>query len=271
MNSNSRDVIISGSSITETTAWPTWATWIQRRYKPKTFINTGIKGLGNEAILLHAIEQARAYSNPLIIVQLTNIDKWDWYVEDQNLLQQMQNEKHCINKFGGGGFWSTGSHWPKWKEHFRQNYYSQQYFTYRTVQLIHWFQLLCKSQNWQYYIIFDSPIFSVTEHQLNTGNISLEQCTAQTLLDNKLVESVARWVDTTDIYLPGIIGFAKLNNYQWFTPAIKGHPGSYVHYEFTKNIVAPVLDNILEPKISFDDFKVEAETFQKIFDSYAKS
>lgn len=269
MKSTSRDIIIGGSSITDTTAWPTWATWINYRYKPQSFINTGTKGLGNEAIILRAIEKAQEFLHPVIIVQLTNVDKWDWYVEDKNLLEQMQNEKHTVNLFGNGGFWSTGSHWPKWKEHYRDNYYSLEYFTYRTVQLIHWFQLLCKSMDWEYYIIFDSPVFSVTEQQLNTGVISKDQCGSQCLLNNKLVSTVAQWIDTSSIYLPGIIGYAKLNNHSWYTPSIKGHPGSYVHFEFTKNIIAPTLDNTLEPVMDFADFEEEAKTFQKIFNSYA--
>lgn len=270
MQSNPRDIVIGGSSITDATAWPTWATWINYRYQPRSFVNTGTKGLGNEAIILRAVEKAKEFADPVIIVQLTNVDKWDWYIEDKDLLQQMQNEKHTVNFFGNGGFWSTGSHWPKWKEYYRENYYSTEYFTYRTVQLIHWFQLLCKSHNWQYYIIFDSPIFSVTEQQLNSGNISVEECTSQKLLENQLVKTVAQWIDTSNIYLPGIIGYAKLNNHNWHTPTTKGHPGSYVHFEYAMNIIAPVLDKFLIPVTEFDEFKAEAKQFQKIFDTYAK-
>jgi hypothetical protein len=41
MKSNGRNVIVGGSSITDTSAWPTWATWLQYRYCPATFVNPG--------------------------------------------------------------------------------------------------------------------------------------------------------------------------------------------------------------------------------------
>jgi len=267
MKSNGRNVIVGGSSITDTSAWPTWATWLQYRYCPATFVNTGVKGLGNEAIILRAVAQAKKCLDPLIVIQLTNVDKWDWYVDNQNLLDEINQEKHASVKIGDGGFWSTGSHWPKWKQHYRANYYSQDYFVLRTVQMITWFQMLCAVQNWDHYIIFDSPIFSVTEQQLNTGQLSLEQCYKTDFLDTDLVKPFADLMSLQQIYTPGIIGYAKLNNFAWFTNKVKGHPGSLVHWHYAKEIVAPVLDSFLDPVQEFDDFEFEAKKWQQIFES----
>ena len=270
MTLNHRNIIISGSSITETTAWPTWATWIDRRYCPSTFVNVGHKGLGNELILLKAVEQAKKHKDPLLIVQLTNVDKWDWYVEDSELIKTINQEKHPIVNFDNYqdyGFWSTGSHFPKWKEYYKENYFSLNYFTYRTLQLIQWFQLLCQQHQWQYYIIFDSPIFSVTENYLNNGILSNEECYSTKLVDNTLSTIVFDLLDTTQIYLPGIIGYAQMNNYPWYNQKGKGHPGSLIHYYYTKDIICPVLDQILIPKQDFESFKDEALVFQMLFEN----
>lgn len=269
-NLNNRSIIVSGSSITDTTAWPTWATWVKHRYNPLDFVNCGVKGIGNELILIKAINEAKKHINPLIIVQLTNVDKWDWYVEDNRLTKLLTQEKHSLLTLSPSdsyGFWSTGSHFPKWKEYYKNNYFSLEYFTYRTMQLIMWFQQLCQQQKWQYYIIFDSPILSVTENYLNNGTLTTEECYSTNLLNNTLSKILVDLVDISNIYLPGIIGYAHLNMYPWFTEKIKGHPGSLVHYYYTKDIICPSLDRILEPKQDLSLVFNEAKTFQKLFDN----
>lgn len=268
MKLNNRSVIVSGSSITDTTAWPTWATWVNYRYNPLYFINCGIKGIGNELILFKAVAEAKKHKNPIVIVQLTNVDKWDWYVENTELAQSMLQEKHSLIKLSAddsNGFWSTGSHFPKWKEYYKHNYFSLEYFTYKTLQLIQWFQLLCQQEKWEYYIIFDSPILSVTESYLNTGNLTIDKCYSTDLINNTLSNTLFDLLDTKNIYFPGIIGYAKINSYPWYTEKIKGHPGSIIHYNYTKDIICPILDQIIEPVQNLDLFQKEAEQFQKLF------
>ena len=269
MKSNNRSVIISGSSITDDTSWPTWATWVKNRYNPTHFINCGIKGTGNELILTNAVAEAKKHENPIVIVQLTNVDKWDWYIENPDLTKLLVHEKHSLIKLANEdnhGFWSTGSHFPKWKEYYKENYFSLEHSTFRTIQLIQWFQMLCQSQGWQHYIIFDSPILSVTENYLNTGNLTVEDCFSTKLVDNTLNKVLFEFVDTSDIYLPGIIGYAKLNNHPWYTQKNKGHPGSLVHYHYTKDILAPVLDRIVDPVQPFESFVDEATVYQRLFE-----
>ena len=58
MIENKIPVIIGGASITNDSAWPTWATWVQRRYALKNVINVSAKGMGNEAILIKAAHAA---------------------------------------------------------------------------------------------------------------------------------------------------------------------------------------------------------------------
>lgn len=269
MQSNNRSIIVSGSSITDTTAWPTWATWVKHRYNPVQFVNCGVKGIGNELILLKAVAEAKKHTDPLIIVQLTNVDKWDWYVEDNNMARMLAQEKHplvTLSLDDSHGFWSTGSHFPKWKEYFKDNYFSLEYFTYRTIQLIMWFQDLCQKQKWEYHIIFDSPILSVTESYLNEGKITTEECYSTKLIDNTISKILIDLIDTKNIYAPGIIGYAHLNRYPWFTKKIKGHPGSLVHYHYTKDIICPRLDQVLEPIRDLELVLDEASVFQRLFE-----
>lgn len=259
-------VIVAGSSITTDTAWPTWATWLERRYQPP-LTNVSVKGMGNELILLRAVQAAQQYQSPLIVVQLTSVDKWDWHVEDSKLIDQINQEKHPIislNPKEPHGFWSTGSHFPLWKQHYGENYFGIEYAMFHTLMLIQWFQMLCAQQGWQYYILLDSPIMSVTEQQLNLGYLTNNECWAHTLTQNTLCQTIASTINLDNIYTPGLIGYAHLNRLSWYSRRFKGHPGSLTHYRFMKDIVAPQLDTILDPKVDFTMFEQEAIKFQTL-------
>jgi hypothetical protein len=260
-------IIVAGSSITTDTSWPTWATWIEKRYQPQKIINVSTKGMGNELILIKAVQAAQQCQHPLIVVQLTSVDKWDWYVENTNLTSQLNQEKHPIIRLASDdahGFWSTGSHFPLWKQHYSEHYFSLEHTMFQTLLLIQWFQLLCQQQGWQYYVLFDSPLLSVTEKQLNQGLLSDKECWAQTLIQNNLCQVLANLINFTDIYTPGIIGYAQINQLPWYSQRFKGHPGSLTHYQFTKNIMAPILDRFLVPQVNFETFEHEAIKFQTL-------
>jgi len=242
-----------------------------KRYALSNFVNTSVKGIGNEVILLKAIQQAKKYANPVVIVQLTNVDKWDWHVEHPDLAEKISHERHPLTKLDSAessGFWSTGSHFPLWKQHYKENYFSITYQMYHTLMLIHWFQLCCKANQWEHYILFDSPILSVIEQQLNTGQLTLEQCFEQQLTDNALCKVLVDNIDFSEIYCPGLIGYAKVNNLDWYSTSAKGHPGSLVHYLFAQDVVIPVLDKIILPDQDLENFRQEATIMQRIFDNY---
>ena len=260
-------VIVAGSSITTDTAWPTWASWLERRYQPNQLVNVSVKGMGNELILLRAVRAAQQCSTPMIVVQLTSVDKWDWHIENPKLINKINQEKHPIISLDANeshGFWSTGSHFPLWKQHYGEHYFGLEYNMFHTLLLIQWFQMLCDQQGWQYYILLDSPIFSVTEQQLNSGNLSDSECWAQTLTQNTLCQTIANTINLSNIYTPGLIGYAQLNRLPWYSNRFKGHPGSLTHYRFVKDIVAPVLDMTLAPKVDFTVFEQEATKFQTL-------
>ena len=262
-----RNVVVGGSSITNTDPWPTWATWLQKRYDAH-FIDVSVKGLGNEAIITKAVSQARMLDDPVLIVQLTNVDKWDWYVENTALIQQMNQEKHQITKISPedtAGFWGTGSHFPKWKAHYQEHYFGLQYQMWHTLLLINWLQMVCHSQQWNLYVIFDSPLLAVTEQQLNQGMLSAQECGSRNLTDNTLCRLVHDCIDWSDIYCPGLIGFAVLKDMPWFSEKNKGHPGSLVHWMFTQEVLVPVLDRWLRACHDLNLCRGEAQRMQDIF------
>ena len=270
MNSRST-VIFSGTSVTNDQAWPTWATWIKRHYGFKNVIDQSARGIGNEVILNRAVDAAfKASGDVYLLVQLTSVDKWDWYIQDAELMKKIQLEKHpgiLVDKNDQYGYWCTGSHFPLWKEHYKDNYFSIDHQTFKTLQLIQWFTMLCEKHNWKHQIIFESPLLSVTEQQLNTGQLTKDECVQTTLTENSLCRILNNSLDLEQFYLPGIIGYACINNLPWFHPTFKSHPGSLVHYYYARDIVCPALDQVFDAKSSFELLKPEAERFQNLFDS----
>lgn len=264
---NEHTVIISGSSITDSRAWPTWAYYVRKVFGWSDVVDTSIKGLGNEYILLRAIDQAKKAHNPFLLVQLTTTDKWDWYVDRKDLVEELSKEKHPllpINKNKNCGFWSTGSHFPLHKEYYRENYYSQDYFVWKTLSMIQWFRGVCAKHNWKYYILFDSPIFAVTEEQLNQNLATYQEI--DSFLKSPLSSIAADLWDFDDVYMPGLIGYAKSKNLPWWSEKFKGHPGSLVHWYFSRDIVIPELQKHFVCKHEIGDLLDEANTWQKLID-----
>jgi hypothetical protein len=240
-------VIISGASNTAG-VWPTWADIVQRSYAAN-FVNIGKKGLGNEAIILRALSSAwsvKPQSNIVILIMLTTIDKWDWYIDSPDLLEKFNKEKHTITKLqydSTGGFWCTGSWFPLEKELYYQNYYNEDYFTLKSLQMLSMFKQVCQQNNWKYHITFDSPIWSMTEKEL-TQKKTVE-------FDKKLIKTqLCQWLYNSscaseNVYEPGLIGFLHQINHPWFSKTLGAHPGSLGHLLFTKEHVFPFLNNFL--------------------------
>lgn len=262
-----RPIVISGSSITNDEAWPTWATWIRKVYKLTNVHDLSRKGLGNKTIILNAIKKAQEINDQslMILLQLTSVDKWDWYVQNSRIVNEIKNEKHpplLIHDSDVFGFWCTGSHFPLWKQYYKENYFSLNYSAFETLLMMQWFELLCHNNNWKYQIIFESPILSVTEQQLNLGMLTAEECNQKTLIDNSLCDLIK--INFDKIYQPGLIGYACINELEWFDKKYKAHPGSYVHYCFAKDVIAPQMDHAMSIESNFQIIEQEAKLFQGI-------
>jgi hypothetical protein len=112
--------------------------------------------------------------------------------------------------------------------------------------------------------LFDSPLLSVTEEQLNTGQLSVDECFDNKLVQNTLCKTIYELTDFDKIYQPGLIGYSCINNMTWYSDRFKGHPGSLVHYSFMKDVVSLELDKFLTPVVELDSFLEEATRFQKL-------
>ncbi len=240
-------VIIGGASNTNG-PWPTWSDIVKQRYHAD-WVDVSRKGLGNEAIMmkaLHAASTQSATDDIMIVVMLTSIDKWDWYVDRADLVARFRQEKHTVTQLSPdspGGFWGTGSWFPLDKAYFKEHYYSQDYFTLRSLQLLFMFKQICEQKGWHYHIVYDGPIWSMTEQELNQGT--------PIDLSNKLVGTeLCKWMyDALDIesltYTPGMIGFLDQNNLPWFSQTYGPHPGPLAHLAFAGSQLFPILDNRL--------------------------
>ena len=266
-------IVISGSSISDENTWPNYVTWIQKIYGWSNMINVSRRGLGNKTIILNAVNHARTLEgNIFLILQLTSIDKWDWYVESDDKVIVLKKEKHSIvhiDKQDPHGFWCTGSHFPLWKEIYLQNFYSNKYQAYDTLMSMQWFQMLCEKNKWKFFILFESPDFSVQESQLNKGLLSITECFETKLIQNKLCETIQ--IDLSEIYLPGLTGFACINGLPWFSKTYKSHPGSLVHFEFTKKIILPKLDQTFARVLNVDVLDEQAKKFQNLWSDIEQS
>ena len=263
-------IVIAGSSTTEDSAWPTWATWTSKAFDFKNVTNVSGKGRGNELIITTAIQAAQKESgDTFILLQLTSVDKWDWYIQDDSKLQELSQEKHPLMKLhhdDSSAFWSTGCHFPKYKKYFEDHYLSLDYQTYRTLQLISWFQQLCESQRWDYHIVFDSPILSVPETNLMAGRLDKSQCQALTLAENTLCQIHMPFVDLSAIYLPGLVGYCCLNDLPWYHHRYRAHPGSLLHFEYATNIVIPALGKRFDIAVDPESFRYQAQRYQQLLD-----
>lgn len=248
MDSLKTKVIFSGASITNS-PWYTWKDFVQARYNISNVINNGYNGVGNEFIVESTIYQCSMNPEAAAFVMLTNFDKWDWFVEDESLANEINaHERHPVRNLSGHpsstGYWSTGSWFPKYKEYFLENYYSQHYFIKHTVKNLYVLQKFFSDRQIKNLILFDSPIIECAEQTLNSGQ---SQCLGYVDQD----EVLKNWIGLIDwqkIYRPGLIGFCMANGLKWHNQKFKGHPPSSSHLSFAEKHIFPYLDQIFPVK-----------------------
>lgn len=255
--------IFSGGSITES-VWPSWKDFVINRYDIKNFVNNAFRGVGNEFLTESTIHHCQRENNPFALVMMTNADKWDWYVENAALADTItRQEKHPVRDVDGStadrGFWSTGSWFPSHKQYYREHYYSEQYFMAQTLKNIFVLQSYFVRNSIPYLLLFDSPILSSTEQELNQGVVPDRDLVAH----NALAQSWYQAIDWSHIFTPGLIGYCHQRGLIWFNDKIKGHPPAESHLAFATDIVFPELDKFLT--VVKQDQTQEARRFQKMF------
>ena len=257
-----KKLIISGGSIPHG-GWNTWKDFVVDRYNISEYHNLAKVGLGNESIINRAMIQASVVDNPIVIVMLTNIDKWDWYVNDCNILKQVNKERHTISPIHDGdegGFWATGSHFPLFKEYYKKNYYTDVYQMIHTINGIIMLQGFCSSRDIPLLILFDSPIFSCLEHELNENPMVIP---THDMLKSPTIKPYADLINGIDDFR-GLIGFCEDYDIPWYHPKFKGHPGSKAHHEFSKSRIFKWTDkfyNVVNP-----DQDAVADKMNKLWD-----
>jgi hypothetical protein len=260
-------VIISGASNTAS-IWPTWATIVQERYVAN-WEDVSCRGMGNEAIILRALRSAWEHKNCsdlLIVIMLTSIDKWDWYVDSSELIEKFNKEKHSIVTLTpntSSGFWCTGSWFPLDKQVFQEKYYSEDYFTLRSLQLISMFKQVCDQNNWKYHILFDYPIWSMTDQELNRGErVNFDLRLINTELCNWMYKCNRVY---ENVFEPGLVGFLHQQSLPWFHQKYKAHPGPIGHLLFSKSHIYPVLDPLLPIKKDCASIEVMIEKMNQLW------
>lgn len=260
---NNFQFIFSGASITNS-PWLTWKDFVIERYGIQNFKDCSTKGVGNEFISWSTINQLQPDS--FVCVMFTSFDKWDWLVNDKKTVELInQNEKHKVIDLDGAandehGFWCTGSWFPVYKQYYHENYYNPIYFLSQTLRAICLLENLLKQKNIPYLFLFDSPILSASEQDLNH---SILKGTVDDLLNNDFIRPLYQQIDWTSIYLPGIIGYCDQKGLPWKNNKFGPHPPSSSHLRFCEDHVFPVIDKFVDP-VNFDLDK-HAKKFDKLW------
>lgn len=242
---NKFNFIFSGASISAG-PWDTWADYTIKEFKISNYYRNAYAGVGNEFITLSTIHKIKKTKNPFVVVMFTNIDKWDWYIDNENISRKINdNEKHIVRNLDGNidyhGFWCTGSWFPEYKEYYKELYYSQEYFLHESLKNIWTLQSFCKSKNIPCLILFDSPILETTEQNLNNQNVEKLKLTGNML--SNLWEDMVDW---DNIYKPGLIGYCVKNRLPWYDSKIKGHPPTDSHKRFFDDVVKEQMIKLLK-------------------------
>lgn len=224
------DLVICGASMTNDKPWNTWATYVKEGYAWNSVRDVSNRGSGNTLIVTNAIAESTKVDNPFIAVMLTTFDKWDFVTDDPEKLARFDKEKNPTYYLDEGlGVWPTGSHFPLDKEHFKKEYYCQDWLTINNLNLINYLLLFCQSHNIPLLMLTDAPIFSTTEEYLNQGLFN------DASIMNKRTQRYKDLIDY-DFYEPGLLGYAEKYKMQWRHKKFGTHPGSMVHLKYFKDI-----------------------------------
>lgn len=255
--------IFTGASGTNS-PWPSWKDFVITRYDLKNVVENAYRGAGNEYMVDSTIHQCKKAKNPFVMIMLTMFDKWDWFVSDPALAAQISaEEKHPLRDLDGNqttsGFWCTGSWFPKYKEYYKEKYYSKEYQFADTLKNLYLLQSFLQQHNIPNLILFDSPILECTESELQSGTLVRQD----NLSNNQLAKIWYDLISWDNIYPNGFLGFCVDNNLEWVSEKYSIHPPPLSHLAFCKEKVFPRLDTML--KVVQEDQDFIAKKFQKLY------
>lgn len=238
-------IFVFGASITQSMWW-TWKDYLEIE-SGLPIHDLAIRGVGNTYMTQSLIDQPLDEKS-LVVGMLTNVDKFDWYVEDERY-QRLQNEKHRpVPASPTSGFWCTGSWFPGEKEAYKEKYYSLDYFCCQSIQQILLMKQLSAITGCKIEIFFDSPIWDYTEQDINAMCLDKDRLPSRNLLSMPLSKKWTHLLTNKeiDIHDSSFIGFCWKNNLPWANEFYKGHPPSSSHWMYYKEIMTPRLNQHLD-------------------------
>jgi len=243
-----KKILIGGASIT-TSPWLTWADFLEYESGLPT-INFSHKGVGNEFIINSLVKNHDQLGpDSLVVLMLTNIDKWDVFVQGQRF-DALKHEKHPPISIGTrSGFWCTGSWFPKYKQIYQELYYDEDYFCCKTIQMIMLARMICLKYNSHLEIFYDSDIWNYTEQDINSA-VSGQISKPRNFLSSDLAKIWTDQLQTSDLNVDkeSLIGFCWNNNLPWANYKFKGHPPSSSHWQFYQSVIKPRVTKICDLK-----------------------
>jgi hypothetical protein len=232
-------LIVLGASITAS-PWMTWADFLEIE-SAMSVINLSSKGIGNEFMMQSlANVRDRLDDRTLVLVMLTNIDKWDWYVQGDQL-HALRQEKHSPKLISdNSGFWCTGSWFPGNKKIYQDLFYNDDYFCSRTIHNILLLKTICEDRRSKLEIFFDSPIWSYTEQDINAMVMGME-VQSRNLLQGDLSRLWQCALDEhmLDLDQSSLLGYCWHNQLCWCNQTYKAHPPSSSHWRWYRDIMRP--------------------------------
>lgn len=260
------NIVTVGASITDSQWW-TWKDFLEFD-SGLNLTNLAIRGCGNE-FMVHQLMNNSKYitEKTIVIIMFTNVDKFDWYVHPSTF-ELLSKEKHKPIDFGDRyGFWCTGSWFPEQKQIFKNNFYSEDYFTVKTIQQILLAQQLQQVHKFKLIITFDSPAWTYTEQELNQitegKSITNEK---NVLLNGPLSKKWATSLDKDFFNLDStsLIGYCMKNNLLWHNKLFKGHPPSGSHYKWYQDVLLPQIQKYINVELS-SDYLDKIETMDELW------
>jgi len=239
-----KKIVVFGASITSSPWW-TWKDFLEME-SGLPVIDLSQRGAGNE-YMANSLLDVDIDEHTLVVGMLTNVDKFDWYVEDEQF-RDLQQEKHQPIPVGkNSGFWCTGSWFPGKKEIYKENFFSLDYFCTKTIQQTLLIKSICKDRGSRVEVFFDSPVWNYSEQQLNNWAEHGKALEKVYMLDFPLSSKWKILLDDrcTNLYDTSLIGYCIKNNLSWHNRFYKVHPPSSSHWRYYNDIMKPVLQKEL--------------------------
>lgn len=243
-----KKIIILGGSITSS-PWYTWKDFAE--------IETGLpivdlssRGVGNE-FMVHSLVKNSDQLGPdaLVMCMFTNFDKFDWYIENTKF-SDLREEKHPPKPISDhSGFWCTGSWFPLDKAVYRDLFYTHDYFCTKTIQQIMLLHNLVQAKNSNLILLFDSPIWTLTEQDINSikpdNQVEIIASLKKDYLSLPLSHLWRQYLQQPliDIEDSSLLGYCWKHDLPWHKDSIRGHPPSSSQWKFYQDIVRPAINH----------------------------